>query len=144
MTKKNIKGLFLIILTFFFSCSPNAIYKHGLETNEALTENPEIKTKQWEVLQTGFASFYANKFEGRKTANGEIFRQTKLTAAHKDLPFGTVVKVTNLENGKFVVVKINDRFVPKKKRCIDLTKAAAKELGFIEKGIAKVNLEILR
>ena len=92
----------------------------------------------------GRASYYHDKFVGRKTANGEIFSQEKLTAAHKSLPLGTIVKVTNLKNRKSVVVKINDRLPPKSKRTIDLTKAAARELKMIHSGLAKVSLEIVK
>lgn len=96
-----------------------------------------------EKVQTGKASFYADKFEGRLTASGEIFSQTKLTAAHKTLPFGTNVKVTNLSNDKSIVVIINDRGPFVRGRIIDLSKAAAKILEFIDQGVADVVVEIL-
>lgn len=85
-------------------------------------------------IQYGVASFYSNKFNGRKTANGEIFSQQKLTAAHNSLPLGTYVKVTNLRNGRTVVVKINDRLHHRNKRIIDLTRAAATKLGLLKAG----------
>lgn len=96
-----------------------------------------------EKVLTGKASFYANKFEGRTTASGAIFSQSKLTAAHKTLPFGTNVKVTNLANDKSVVVIVNDRgpFVPG--RIIDLSLAAAKILDFIQFGVTDVIVEVL-
>jgi rare lipoprotein A len=100
----------------------------------------QIKT---DSLSNGTASYYATKFEGRKTANGEILDNKKMTAAHKKLPFGTLVKVTNLSNDSTVVVKINDRLPQNSKRTIDLTKAAASKLNFIQKGLTKVTLEIL-
>lgn len=93
--------------------------------------------------KTGIASFYADKFEGRKTANGEIYYHAKMTAAHRTLPFGTVVKVTNLDNNKYVVVRINDRGPFVDNRIIDLSKSAAEKLGFIEKGLAKVRVEAI-
>ncbi|MFZ4783874.1 MAG: septal ring lytic transglycosylase RlpA family protein [Flavobacteriales bacterium] len=96
-----------------------------------------------EKITTGTASYYANKFEGRKTSSGEIFRQDSLTAAHKKLPFGTYVRVTNLSNDSVVVVKINDRLPQKSKRSIDLTMAAAKQLNFVQKGLTKVQIEVL-
>ncbi len=89
----------------------------------------------------GQASFYANKFHGRKTATGEIFSQEKLTAACNVLPLGTWIKVTNLKNGKSVIVKTNDRLHPKTRRIVDLTKAAAKKLGFISRGLTRVKIE---
>lgn len=90
---------------------------------------------------TGTASYYANKFEGRKTASGETYRHAKLTAAHRTLPFGTQLKVTNLENGKSVIVRVNDRGPFVKGRIIDLSKSAAIKIGLIQKGVAKVKVE---
>lgn len=92
----------------------------------------------------GKASFYAKKFEGRRTANGERFRHDSLTAAHKTLPFGTVLKVTNLKNDSSVIVRVNDRLPKKSKRTIDLTIRAAKLLNFVRDGIAKVRIEEIR
>lgn len=89
------------------------------------------------------ASYYADKYHGRKTSNGEIFNMYDLTAAHKTLPFNTKVKVTNLSNGKSVIVRINDRGPFVKGREIDLSKAAAVKIGMIKSGTAKVSLEIL-
>jgi rare lipoprotein A len=91
----------------------------------------------------GTASFYSNKFNGRKTATGEIFSQQKLTGACNVLPLGTWVRVTNLRNGKKVVVKVNDRMHPKMKRIIDLSRAAAEKLGFVKRGLTRVKLEVL-
>lgn len=93
--------------------------------------------------QQGKASFYADKFEGRPTANGETYRHKKLTAAHKTLPFGTRVRVTNLANQKQVEVIVNDRGPYAEGRIIDLSKSAAEALGFIQQGLADVSLEIL-
>jgi len=93
--------------------------------------------------QTGQASFYADKFEGRKTANGEIYYHIRKTAAHPDLPFGSVVKVTRLDNNKFVVVRINDRGPFVANRIIDLSKSAAEELGFVDQGLARVKIELI-
>jgi rare lipoprotein A len=93
--------------------------------------------------ETGVASWYGNKFHGRKTASGERYNQNKMTAAHKTLPFGTRVRVKNLDNGKNVVVTINDRGPFKKGRVIDVSRAAAKKLGMINSGIAKVNIKVV-
>lgn len=95
-------------------------------------------------IQTGTASYYAKKFEGRRCSCGEKFRNDSLTAAHKTLPFGTKVRVTNLKNDSTVVVRINDRLPKKSKRVIDLTRRAAKQLNFIQAGLTKVKLEVLR
>lgn len=93
--------------------------------------------------EIGTASFYAKKFEGRKCSSGEIFRNDSLTAAHKTFGFGTLVKVTNLQNDSAVIVRINDRLPGSSKRKIDLSRAAARQLGFINKGLAKVRIEVL-
>ncbi len=93
--------------------------------------------------ETGIASFYNDKFVGRKTANGEIFTQDKMTAAHKTLPLGTWVRVTNLKNDSTIIVKINDRLPQSSKRTIDLTEAGAGNLNFIRSGLTKVLLEII-
>ena len=90
---------------------------------------------------TGRASFYARKFEGRKTASGEIFSNKNLTAAHKTLPFGTVVKVTNTKNNKSVIVRINDRGPYVKGRIIDLTRVAADSLDILHAGWTSVKVE---
>jgi len=94
-------------------------------------------------FQTGYASWYGGKFQGRKTANGEIFDTHKYTAAHKTLPFDTVLKVKNLENGRSVVVRINDRGPFVKNRIIDLSYAAAEDIGMIKTGTAKVRIAII-
>ena len=95
------------------------------------------------VAQTeeGIAHHYSDKFEGKKTASGETYDKTKLTAAHKKLPMGTKVKVTNVENSKSVVVTVNDRMGASSKAVIDVTPRAAEELGF-KGGQAKVKLEV--
>lgn len=93
--------------------------------------------------ETGMASFYNDKFEGKTTASGEVFSQSKLTAAHRTLPFKTKIKVTNLANKRSVIVTINDRGPFVKDRIIDLSKKAAVKLDFIDKGVAKVKLEVV-
>ncbi|MDD2792766.1 MAG: septal ring lytic transglycosylase RlpA family protein, partial [Sediminibacterium sp.] len=90
--------------------------------------------------ESGYASYYADKYEGRKTSNGEVFRQRKLTAAHKTLPFGTKVKVTNLANGRTVRVRINDRGPFIEGRIIDLSKAAAQKVDMIPAGVTRVRI----
>ncbi|MCH5600440.1 septal ring lytic transglycosylase RlpA family protein [Niabella ginsengisoli] len=93
------------------------------------------------ITETGKASFYADKFVGRKTASGAVFKQSKMTAAHKTLPFGTKVKVTNLNNGKKIKVLINDRGPFVEGRIIDLTKKAAKRLDMVNAGVANVAIK---
>ncbi len=93
--------------------------------------------------QTGQASYYADKFEGKPTASGELYAKDKLTAAHKTYPFGTILKVTNLANNKSVEVRVNDRGPWTKGRIIDLSRAAAEQLNMIQSGIATVKIEVL-
>jgi rare lipoprotein A len=95
------------------------------------------------AAQEGFASWYGGKFQGRLTSSGEVFDTNLMTAAHKSLPFGTIVKVTDQENGKSTVVKINDRGPFVEGRIIDLSRAAAEELDMVGRGIARVSLEIV-
>lgn len=92
----------------------------------------------------GVASFYAGNFIGRKTANGEIYTSMGMTAAHKTLPFGTKLKVTNKSNGRVAHVVVNDRGPYIKGRELDLSLAAAKRLGFLQEGIAKIEIESCR
>ena len=92
---------------------------------------------------TGIASFYAKKFNGRKTSSGEKFSNDSLTAAHKKLKFGTYVLVRNLKNDSTVIVKINDRLPQKSKRSIDLSLRAAKQLNFVKSGLTKVEITVL-
>lgn len=94
--------------------------------------------------QTGKASYYASYFEGQRTASGETFSNSKLTAAHRSLPFGTKVLVTNLANQKTVIVTINDRGPFIKGRIIDLSQRAARDLGFYQQGLATVSIETVR
>ena len=93
--------------------------------------------------QTGFASYYGPGFQGRITASGERFDQNALTAAHRELPFGAIVKVTSLDNGRMVTVLINDRGPFNEGRIIDLSREAARRLGGIEKGIFQVQIELV-
>lgn len=92
------------------------------------------------ISQKGKASFYGDKFNGRKTASGEKFRNSKLTAAHKTLPFGTKVKVINLKSGQSVKVRINDRGPFVAGRIIDLSKKAARRIGIIDEGVGAVEI----
>src|SRR5687767_5310477 len=95
------------------------------------------------TMETGLASWYGPKFHGKLTASGEVFNQEKFTAAHPTLPWGSRVKVTNLDNGKSVDVRINDRGPFKRGRIIDVTRAAAKALGMMGRGITTVRVEWL-
>ncbi|GAC1380098.1 MAG: hypothetical protein NVSMB45_02980 [Ginsengibacter sp.] len=93
------------------------------------------------ISQTGKASFYSSKFNGRKTASGETFRNSKKIAAHRTLPCGTKVKVTNLSNGQSVKVRIADRGPFVAGRIIDLSRKAARRIGLIDQGVGTVKIE---
>ena len=92
----------------------------------------------------GTASWYGKQFHGRLTANGERFDMYALTAAHRTLPFGSIVQVTDLENGRSVAVRINDRGPFKGGRIIDLSYAAAKKLGMVKRGVVPVKITLVR
>ncbi|MGD9950302.1 MAG: septal ring lytic transglycosylase RlpA family protein [Desulfobulbus sp.] len=109
---------------------------HAISPPAAIAPKP----KKW---MKGKASYYADRFNGRKTASGQIFHQGRLTAAHRYLPLGTKVRVINLRNKRSVEVHINDRGPWCKGRVIDLSKAAAKKLGMMPRGVAMVKLEVI-
>jgi rare lipoprotein A len=94
-------------------------------------------------VQVGNGSWYGKKFHGRTTANGEKYNMYALTAAHKTLPFNTMVEVTNLSNNRKLIVRINDRGPYAKGRIIDLSYLAAKKLGYVNKGVAKLKVRVL-
>lgn len=143
--------VFGIGLLLFSECSVSPRYVRSSQKpvqktiyggNENSTDQTVASDKSGSTI--GVASYYATKFDGRKTASGEIFNNNLLTAAHPTLPFGTNVKVTCLENNRSVIVRINDRGpFSSKKRIIDVSQSAARELGFFRKGLAKVCIEIV-
>jgi len=102
----------------------------------------EVKGAKPKILY-GTASFYSNSFNGRKTANGEIYSHKKMTAACNVLPLGTWIRVTNLQNGKSVVVKTNDRLHSKMKRVVDLSREAADKLDYVRSGLTRVRVEVI-
>ncbi len=95
------------------------------------------------AVQEGLASYYSNDFQGRRTSNGEIFDNRKFTAAHRTYPFGTLVRVTNLDSDEQVTVRINDRGPVKPERIIDLTYAAAQKIGIVRSGLGHVRVDVL-
>lgn len=108
-------------------------------TSSAIAQQSDAKEAN-SVVKTIYTTYYAKKFEGRKTTSGERYRAKKFTAAHRTLPFGTLVSVKNLRTGKFVVVRVNDRGPFSKKFSLDLSQAAAKELGIYRLGYARVEI----
>ena len=109
----------------------------GSNTRSAGSDAKSLKTME------GIASYYADDFNGKKTANGETYNMYKMTAAHRSLPFNTKVKVTNLDNKRSIIVRINDRGPFKLERIIDLSLAAATQLGMKGTGTANVKLEVI-
>ena len=105
---------------------------------------PTTRSVEGSIVEEGIASYYAEEFHGRKTSSGEIYDMNAMTAAHPTLPFNTMVKVTNLENGMSTIVRINDRGPFKDMRIIDLSYAAAKAISMIGTGTARVKLEVIK
>ncbi len=102
-----------------------------------------VKAHQSKGAQYGTASYYSNKFQGRPTASGELYDKNKMTCAHNSLPLGTWVKVTNLRNKRSVIVRVTDRLHHKNKRVVDLSGIAARKLGYIKRGLARVKVEVV-
>jgi rare lipoprotein A len=128
-----------IIVFLFCICT----FIHSAAQDSTIIRTKAVRSPKEIVIKYGLASFYHNKFNGRKTANGNTFSGIKYTAACNVLPLGTWVKVTNVKNDKSVIVYINDRLHPKNKRLIDLSNTAAQKLDFISAGITKVKVEVL-
>lgn len=122
MYRNPISAVALVCLALFLSADP-------LSASEA---------------ETGEASWYGPGFHGRRTANGEVFDKEAMTAAHRTLPFGTLVRVRNLDNGREAVLRINDRGPFARGRILDVSEAGARALGMVESGTARVRIEILR
>lgn len=113
-------------------------------TSESDSQAPTYRYPSGTNIFTGTASFYADEFHGRQTASGEIYDMNKLTAAHRNFPYGTVVSVTNLNNNKSVIVRINDRMPEFKNRLIDLSYAAAEKLDMIRDGVIEVKIIVIK
>lgn len=128
-------SIFCLVMVLSLSASL-AAYAQDAQANKT-------KAKKATRIFYGQASFYSNKFNGRKTASGETFDQKKLTCACNVLPLGTWIKVTNLRNGRSAIVKVNDRIHPKMKRIVDLSRAAAQKLGYVSNGLTRVKVELV-
>lgn len=129
-----------------FTINTNENNRENSPKNEESLSNSTDVNSQIELLEyidhgTAVASWYGPRFHGRKTANGEIFNQQAFTAAHRKFRFGTHLRLTNPENNRSIIVRINDRGPFIRGRELDLSKAAASELGILERGIAKLNVE---
>ena len=133
--------IFIAAIVLLVGCSSSTRYSKSLDENEKKNDIREYGILETE---TGTASYYADEFNGRITANGEIYDMNDLTAAHPSYSFNTILKVTNLKNGKTVEVRINDRMPQFKNRIIDLSLAAAKKIDMINAGIQDVKIEVIR
>ena len=119
---------YFLLLSFCF------LFLQGKAQNSDASNEPDS------IQKTVLATYYHRKFEGRRTTSGAKYRAKKLTAAHRTLPLGTLITVTNPDNGKSVIVKVNDRGPFSKKLAIDLSERAAKQIGIFTKGVARVKL----
>ncbi len=133
----------LIIALGMYSSPSVAITPSQVPLKPIVDNIKKEKKKSKKHCLDGDASWYGKLHHGRKTASGEVFNMNKLTAAHKTLPLGTKVRVTNIENGKSVIVKINDRGPFAKNRILDLSYSAAQKIDMTKKGHAKVLIEII-
>ena len=139
----------IIISSIFFNCS-NAprYYKYDNiavnKTSKKVSKSgKENKSKGHRKILKGISSFYAEDFHGKLTANGEVYDMYGLTAAHKTMPLNTICRVTNLENNKSLILRINDRGPYIKGRILDCSYGAAKKLDFINQGTTKVKIEVI-
>lgn len=131
----------VLILLVFAGC-----YEHPMQQRidqQTSDEESAEATEQPDIIQTGEASWYGPGFHGRLTSNRERFNQNDLTAAHRTLPFNTIVEVVNTENNETIEVRINDRGPYARNRVIDLSRAAADEIGMIDEGVADVELVLV-
>lgn len=126
-----------------YEALPAAAAPSGNAVDIALIEPASEEIAPGNSLGAGVASYYGRKFHGRRTASGETFDMNGLTAAHRTLPFGSKVRVTNPSNGRSVIVRINDRGPFSRNRTIDLSRAAATEIGLIARGHGTVELALL-
>ncbi|WP_413290458.1 septal ring lytic transglycosylase RlpA family protein [Bdellovibrio sp. HCB337] len=132
------RGLFLFSLALALTLGTGSVAE--AKKSPARTTQSKKSTKK---NQKGMASWYGPRHHGKRTANGERFNMNALTAAHKTLPMNTMVKVKSLSTGKTVTVRINDRGPYARGRIIDVSKAAAKKLGFINKGTDRVEITVI-
>ncbi len=144
---KYLKTIFLLHFLIFLLCACSTTGQSRTGTDELGSSRESLRKDRSQVQGSktlyGKASYYAEKYHGRKTASGETFDMNALTAAHRTLPFGTVCRVTNLSNQKTVNVKINDRGPFIEGRIIDLSKGAAKALDALQSGVIEIKIEIL-
>lgn len=133
------KHLFCLTLLFCFFLAEAQVGAGGGERKDSIT----ITHVNGKKILYGTASYYADKFNGRPTFNDEIYDSRKMTAACNVLPMGTWIRVTNLSNNRWVIVKVNDKLHARMTRIVDLSRIAAEQLGYIGKGLTRVKVEVL-
>lgn len=133
----------VLAMTFFSFSGLGQKSSTKMKSAKIFRENKISSHGDSSFVYYGIASYYADKFTGRKTATGASYSHAGNTAACNILPLGTWIQVTNLVNGRSLIVQVNDRLNPKNKRLVDLTKSGAEVLGYIESGVTRVKLEIL-
>ena len=137
-----IRILYCFIILILFSCVASPRYSSSTHTDYNSTPLNKSTVKQGEVIR-GVSSWYGPNFHGKLTANGEVYDQYGVTAAHKTLPLGTVARVTNIDNGKSIILRINDRGPYVGDRILDCSYGAAIKLGFKDLGTANVEIKII-
>lgn len=133
------------MIVFLFACTASPRYNSGnikKNSNFKVKSNKSTYSKHKKIYK-GVASWYGPNFHGKLTANGEVYDQYGVTAAHKELPLNTIARVTNLDNDKSIILRINDRGPYAKNRILDCSYGAAKKLDFLNQGTANVKIEII-
>ena len=142
-------SIFILLLFFLIeSCSPSPRYSSKSKSNVSSSKKIVKKNKKKtfnknKKIFTGVSSYYGPKFHGKLTANGEVYDMYGVTAAHKEIPLNTVARVTNLDNGKSLILRINDRGPYIDGRILDCSYGAAKKLDFLTEGTANVKIEVI-
>lgn len=127
----------------YFLAGIAIILAMAFNVNASVAQSKRHISLKHHLVQHGIASYYSHKFNGKPTSSGAAFTNEEMTAASNTLPLGTIVKVTNLHNHKWVLVKVNDRMNIRNKRTIDLSRSAAKKIGMTNRGIARVKVEVV-
>ena len=135
--------VFFLIFFFLISCTVSPRYNSSNSNYKQTKNNNSVRKKSNQTIYKGISSWYGPNFHGKLTANGEIFDMYGTTAAHKTLPLNSIVRVTNLENYKSIILKINDRGPYVGDRILDCSFGAAKKLGFDKHGTTTVKIEII-
>jgi len=136
-------NLFAVLLIFVFVLQACGVARTGTDRSSTPTSPRSVDKEDARMLQSGVASWYGSKFHGKATANGEMYNMNDHTAAHRTLPFNTVVMVENMDNGKSVIVRINDRGPYVGNRVIDLSRRAARDIDMEDSGTANVQIYLL-